>query len=163
MVTQLMDHEGIAKHGEKVVEALMKEYAQLDEFNVLKLLDAASLTKEEKAGSLQVLNLLKEKRDGTLKGRTCVDRRQQQSYISKEVSAPPTCSNDALMLVLIQAAHEGRKIHTNNVRGACLHAEMDYFEVIKLQGQIVDILCEMKPEYRTSWCTRMARQSCTCS
>ena len=27
MVMQLMEHEGIAKHGEKVVEALMKEYA----------------------------------------------------------------------------------------------------------------------------------------
>ena len=27
MVTQMMEHEGIAKHGEKAVEALMKEYA----------------------------------------------------------------------------------------------------------------------------------------
>ena len=27
MVTQMMEHEGIAKHREKAVEALMKEYA----------------------------------------------------------------------------------------------------------------------------------------
>ena len=27
MVTQMMEHEGIAKHGKKVFEALMKEYA----------------------------------------------------------------------------------------------------------------------------------------
>ena len=52
MVTQMMEHEGIAKHGEKAVEALMKEYAQLDEFNAFKSLDAASLTVEEKAGFL---------------------------------------------------------------------------------------------------------------
>ena len=53
MVTQLMEHEGIMKHGEKAVETfIMKEYAQLDEFNVFKPLDASSLTKEEKAGSL---------------------------------------------------------------------------------------------------------------
>ena len=76
----------VAKHGEKAVEALMKEYAQLDEFNVFKQLDASSLTKEEKAGSLQVLNLLKEKCDRMLKGRTCVDGSPQRSYISKEES-----------------------------------------------------------------------------
>lgn len=34
MVTQLMEHEGIAKHSEKAVEAWMKEYAQLEEFKV---------------------------------------------------------------------------------------------------------------------------------
>ena len=49
MVTQLMEHEGIAKHIEKAFEALIKEYAQLDEFNVFKPLGASSLTKEEKA------------------------------------------------------------------------------------------------------------------
>ena len=51
------------------------------------------------------------------------------------------------MLVLLQAAFEGRKIATANVRAAYLHAEMDDFVVIKLQDPIVDILCEMKPEY----------------
>ena len=53
------------------------------------------------------------------------------------------------MLVLIQVAYEGRKIHTADVQGAYLHAEMDDFVVIKLQGWIIDILCEMKPEYTT--------------
>ena len=33
------------------------------------------------------------------------------------------------------------------MRAAYLHADMDDFVVIKLQGPIVDILCEMKPEY----------------
>ena len=41
------------------------------------------------------------------------------------------------------------KIVTANVQAAYLHAEMDNFVVIKLfQGPIVDILCEMKPEYK---------------
>ena len=61
---------------------------------------------------------------------------------------PPTCSNDALMLILIQSAFKGRKIATSDVRSAYLHAEMDDFMVIKLQSPIVDILCEMKPEYK---------------
>jgi len=147
MVTQMMEHEGIAKHGEKAVEALMKEYAQLDEFKVFEPLDSASLSKKEKSRALRVINLLKEKRGGSLKGRTCVDGRLQRAYISKEESAAPTCSNNALMLVLLQAAFEGRKIATADVGAAYLHADMDNFVVIKLQGPIVDILCEMKPEY----------------
>ena len=77
-----------------------------------------------------------------------MDRRPQRSYISEEGSVSPTCSNDALMLVLIQAAHKGRKIDTVDIRGAYFHAEMDNFVLIKLQGQIVNILCEMKPEYK---------------
>ena len=93
-----------------------------------------------------------------------MDERSHHSYISKEESAPPpTCSNDVLMLVLIQVAYEGRKIHTADVQGAYLHAEMDDFVVIKLQGQIIDILCDMKLNTRNLWCTRIARQLCTCT
>ena len=58
----------------------------------------------------------------------------------------PTCSNDALVLLLFQAAFEGRKIATANLRAAYLHADMDNFMMIKLQGPTVDILCKMKPK-----------------
>ena len=144
MVTQMMEHEGIAKHGEKAVEALMKEYAQLEKFKVFEPLDSASLNKKEKKRALRVINLLKKKRDGSLKGRTVVDGRLQRAYISKEESKASTCSNDALMLVILQAAFEGRKIATADVQAAYLHADMDDFMVIKLQGSLVDILW---PEY----------------
>ena len=50
--------------------------------------------------------------------------------------------------MLLQAAFEGQTITTADVQAAYLHAEMDDFVVIKLQGPIVDILCEMKPEYK---------------
>ena len=149
MVTQVMEHKGIVKHGKKVVEALMKEYAQLDEFKVFETLDSASLSKKEKARALRVINLLKKKCNSSLKGRTCVDGRNQRPYISKEKSVSPTCSNDTLMLILIQAAFIGRKIATADVQAAYLHAEMDNFVLIKLQGPIVDILCEMnKPGHK---------------
>ena len=69
-----------------------------------------------------------------------MDRRSQWAYISKEESASTTCSNDALMLMLIQTAFKGRKIVTADVWAAYLHVEMDNFVVIKLQGPIVDIL-----------------------
>ena len=68
MVTQMMELKVIAKHGEKAVEALMKEYAQLDEFKVFEPLDSVSLSTKKKDRALQVIHLLKEKRDGSLKG-----------------------------------------------------------------------------------------------
>ena len=68
MVTQMMEHKGITKHGEKVDEALMKEYDQLDEFKVFKPLDSASRSKKENSRALRVINLVKEKRDSLLKG-----------------------------------------------------------------------------------------------
>ena len=68
--------------------------------------------------------------------------------LARRYQLPPLVQMTRMMLLLIQAAQEGRQIHTTNVWGAYLHAEMDNFVVIKLQGQIVDILCEMKPEYK---------------
>ena len=97
---------------------MLRNYAQLDGFKVFEPLNSASLSKKEKSRALRVINLLKEKRDGSLKGQTCVDGRLQRAYISKEESAAPTCSNDALMLVLLQVAFEGRKIATAGVRAA---------------------------------------------
>ena len=66
----------------------MKEYAQLDEFKVFEPLDSASLSKKEKSRAIRVINLLKEKRDGLLKGRTCVDGQLQRAYITTRW---PTC------------------------------------------------------------------------
>ena len=97
---------------------------------------------------LRLINLIKEKRDKSLKGRTCVDGRPQREYINKEDASSPTVSNKAFMLCLIAAAHEGRDVATADVRGAYLHAEMDDFVVVKLQGKIVDILCERNPSYK---------------
>ena len=87
MVTQMMEHEGIAKHGEKAVEALMKENNQLDKFKVFEPLDAACI--KEKTRALRVINLLKEKRDNSVKGRISIDGRLQLAYTSKEESPPP--------------------------------------------------------------------------
>ena len=85
--------KGIKLHGERVVEALLKEFAQLDNMNTFKPIKADSISKQERRKSLRLINLIKEKRDGTLKGRTCADGRSQWSYISKEDAASPAVLN----------------------------------------------------------------------
>ena len=48
---------------------------------------------------------------------------------------------------MVVAAYENRKRATCDVTSAYLHADMDDFVVIKIQGQIVDILCAKNPSY----------------
>ena len=70
------------------------------------------------------------------------------SYISKEDTASPTCSNEALMISMVVAANKNCKHATCDVTSAYLHSDMDDFVVIKIQGQTVDILCTKNPSYK---------------
>ena len=65
--------KGIKKHGESAVAATYKEYTQLEDKKVMGVLKPESLTRSQKKGALRAINLIKEKRSGKLKGRTCAD------------------------------------------------------------------------------------------
>ena len=52
------------------------------------------------------------------------------------------------MISMVVAAYKNRKHATYDVTSAYLHADMDDFVVIKIQGQIVDILCAKIPCYK---------------
>ena len=72
-MTQMSAEKGFKVFGEQAVDALMKEFAQLDDMDTFKPLDANSMTAEQRQTALRLINLIKEKRDKSLKGRTCVD------------------------------------------------------------------------------------------
>jgi len=50
---------------------------------------------------LRAINLIKEKHDGGLKGRTYADGSMQHTLYRKEETASPTVATDALMLSLM--------------------------------------------------------------
>jgi len=145
-MNQMTAKAGIKKHGKAAEAALMKEFAQLEELDVYEPVSANSLTREQRTGALRAINLIKEKRDGRLKGRTVADGRPQRSLYDKSQTASPTVSTDALMLSIMIDAHEGRDVATADVAGAYLKADMDDFVVMKFTGESVDILCNMNPE-----------------
>jgi hypothetical protein len=147
MFTQMTADAGIRKHGDLAVDALMAEFAQLDDLNVFQGLHASTLTRDQKKEALRAINLIKEKRCGKIKGQTVADGRSQRSKYAKEDISSPTVSNDALMLTFLIDAVEKRHVATADVPGAYLHAKMDDFTVLKLIGQSVDILCKTNPEY----------------
>jgi hypothetical protein len=144
---QMSAKAGIKKHGRKAEEALMTEFAQLEELSVFEGIDPATLTNKQRRMALRTINLIKEKRSGQLKGCTVADGRPQRSLYDKSETASPTVSIDALMMSLIIDAKEGRDVATADVAGAYLKADMDDFVIMKFTGRDVRILCEMNGDY----------------
>jgi hypothetical protein len=147
VLTQMSAKQGIKKHGKAAEAAMMAEFAQLEHLSVYEVVDPNSLTKRQKDEALRAINLIKEKRDGQLKGRTFADGRPQQSIYDKLQTASPTVSTDALMLSIVIDAHEERDVATADVAGAYLKADMDDFVLMKFTGASVDILCKMNPSH----------------
>jgi hypothetical protein len=148
IMTQMTATAGIKKHGEKAVNALLMEFCQLDDKEVFKGLMASELTSSQRKEALRAVNLIKEKRDGKLKGRTCADGRSQRSLYTKEETSSPTVSTDALMMSMVIDAKEKRDVATADVVGAYLNADMPDFVVLKLVGSAVDIMCMVNPKYK---------------
>ncbi|KAI2505429.1 Reverse transcriptase (RNA-dependent DNA polymerase) [Fragilaria crotonensis] len=146
-MTQMSANAGIKKHGRKAMEALMAEFAQLEDLSAYEPLDPTKLTRAQKKAALRAINLIKEKRCGKLKGRTVADGRGQRTLYDKSETASPTVATDSLMISVACDAHERRDVGTADIAGAYLKAYMKDFVIMKFTGASVDILCEMNPKY----------------
>ena len=98
MFMQMQATRGFKLFGERAVAAMIKELIQLEEGpmpikKVVTTINPDTLSAEDKAKSLNAVNLIKQKRDGTIKGRTCADGSKQKVYLGKDESvASPTIS-----------------------------------------------------------------------
>jgi Reverse transcriptase (RNA-dependent DNA polymerase) len=147
MFTQMSATKGIKKHGDLAVAALRKEFEQFRTLEVLEPLDAFAMTDEQKTDALRAISVIKEKRDGTIKGRTCADGSTQHGKFTKAETGSPTIANDALYLSVMIDAYERRDVATADVAGAYLHALMKHFISMRFVGWAVDLLCEVNPDY----------------
>ena len=127
--------------------ALFSEFAQLHDKKVMRAIRASDLTHQQKKAALHAINIIKEKRDGKVKGRTCADGRKQRGLYTKEETASPTISNDSLFAIILLSAAERRKMTSWDVEGAYLLADMGEFVLLKFVGTSVDILCKVEPKY----------------
>ncbi len=144
---QMSEKAGIKKFGRRAEEALMTEFAQLEDLTVFEGLDPSTLMSEQQRTALRAINLIKEKRDGRIKGRTVADGRPQWSLYDKSETASPTVSIDALMLSLMIDAKEGCNVAMADVAGAYLKVDMDDFVIMKFTGKAVRIMCKMNSDY----------------
>ena len=75
---------------------------------------------------------LKEKRDGTIKGRGCADGRKQQLWFSKGETLAPTAMMESVFLTSVINAKEKQEIATVEIPGAFLKAQSKTYPIIQL-------------------------------
>ena len=73
ILTQISAYKGIKLHSEKAIAALFKEFTQLDKGahdgkRVIGPIALEELSDKDKAEALEAVNLIKVKRDGSIKG-----------------------------------------------------------------------------------------------
>ena len=147
VLTQMSEKAGLRKHGKAAEDAMLREFSQLKDLSVFAPMYAHELTPEQRRAALRAINLIKEKRDGTIKGRTVADGRPQRSLYEKSETASPTVSSDALFATIVIDAKEGRDTAVADVVGAYLKALMKDLVIMKFTGTAVDIICKMDPSY----------------
>ena len=145
---QVSVREGIKRHGQKAIDAMMKEFAQLNDKGTFVPVDVSKLSKKDKMEALNLITMIKQKRCGKIKGRACADGRKQRRYIKKEDVASPTVQLNSLLLSLVIDALEHRDVATADVVGAYLMAMLNDFILVKLTGESVNIMCEVNPALR---------------
>ena len=145
-LTQMSATKGIRVYGDKAVKAMAKEYAQLDELGVFKGRMPGSLKPEERKAALQVIDLIKEKRCGRIKGRSVVDGRGQRGSYEKIDTSSKALTLEAFITTIAIDAFEGRDVATADVAGAFLKADQPDFVLIKLRGPAVKAILEVNKD-----------------
>ena len=147
-MTQMSAKAGIRRFGEAAKDAMRREFRQLDEKGVFEPIHASAITESVKKQALRCINVIKEKRCGKIKGRTCADGRPQRDLYDKAETSSPTASSDAILLTLMIDAFERRDVATADVAGAYLNADMDDYVLMRLVGEDVALMCDVNPSYK---------------
>ena len=129
---QMSAKKGFKVFGDRAVEAIIKEFKQLNDGAfpgkpVVEPIAHESLTNDEIKRAMEAVSLIKEKRNGVMKGRTCADGSKQRRYLKPEDSvASPTASNEAILSTFMMDAYEQRFVGVFDIPGAYLHALMKH-------------------------------------
>ena len=101
VMTQLSIKAGLRAWGDKALSAFKSEMKQLHFRNTFLPKHWKDLTATQRRTVLESHLFLKEKRDGTIKGRTVAGGDKQRGYISKEDSSSPTVASESVLLSCI--------------------------------------------------------------
>ena len=139
--------QGLKIFGERGVAAVTKELQQLHDRKVIKPMKAHELTDEQRRKALAYLMFLKEKRDGSIKGRGCADGRKQRGWMDKEDTSSPTVSIQALILSCMIDAKEERDTATADIPGAFLQTDDLSGEThLRLDEVMTELLAKIDPD-----------------
>ncbi len=146
LLAQMTAKQGIKQFGNRAVEAIVKEFSQINDKGAFRPRQFKSLTPDDRKKALRSITLVNEKRDGRIKGRTVADGRPQRKYYAPEDIHSPTVSTEGLFLSLGIDAKEGRDVATCDVEGAYLHAKMEDHVIMVFEGEMVDYMVQTDPK-----------------
>ena len=92
---------------------------------------------------------LKQKRDGTIKGRTVAGGNKQRDFISKEDASSPTVATESVLLTCIIDAEEGRDVAIIDIPNAFIQTKVEDEKdqvLIRVRGILADMLVEIAPD-----------------
>ena len=116
--------KGIAIYGDRAIEAGVKEYEQFTQMNVLTWVPEGELTRGKRIKALRAINIIKQKKDETIKWRACANVRSQRLYATKNESSSPTVSLESILLSLVIDGYKKQYYTVFYVPGAYLNANM---------------------------------------
>ena len=108
------------------------------------------MTTEEKMKAQNMIVLLIEKRDGTIKVRSVYNGKNTRDWISREDSASLTVSQDSIVITAVINVKEQRDIMTVNILNAFIqtlppekYRKIGDRIIMKYKGRIVNFLIKM--------------------
>ena len=100
------------------------------------------------------MNLIKEKRSGKIKGRTCSNGRKQKKYLKPDESVySTTCSTKVLMATLVIDVTEQRYVDIFDVPGDLIQTALpaDKFLLVQIIDEFVDVMSEVNLNTYHMW------------
>ena len=143
--SQFCLNKGLRLYGETAEKGVVKELLQFVQKDVLRPTSIDKLTPEKMRRALRLIMVVKEKRDGTIKGRGVADGSGQRGFINELDATSPTVSTEALMISCAIDAHEERAVLTVDIPGAYLYCLMDSEEYVFIEGVLVDLYLNADP------------------
>jgi hypothetical protein len=145
--------KGIDKFGDAGKDAALKEMKQLHNRECFKPIDFNTMNEIEQKRALESLIFITQKKNGTVKARHCANGNPQRNWIDREDASSPTVSTEATLLTAVIEAQEGRDVATCDIPNAFIQTDLEEHDeqgnrtIMKIRGQLVDILCELDPSY----------------
>jgi hypothetical protein len=153
VMTQYSLRKWLTKFQKVGEEAVSKESTQLHRRDTFAPQNSKELSEEQERGALESLMFLKEKRDGSVKGRACADgRKQQDMAVPGDVTSPTTALESILFTTTIDA-FEGRDVAIVDVPGAFLSADMDEEVIMTTRGRLAELMVKSAPNIYRKYTT----------
>ena len=109
-------------------------------------LAAGDLNDREKDEALESLMFLKEKRDGSVKGKACVNGQKQRLGSSKEDATLPTVLLKAVLITSVIDTYEGIEVEIVDMPGSFLTFDQDEVINMTIKGKLAEVIVKTTPE-----------------